>query len=295
MKSTTRLRELLHAPAPVIVPGAYEAFSAKLMQDYGFSAVYLGGLASATTLCTAEPLLDMTEQVGHARLVAAHLSVPLIVDGHTGFGDPVHITRAVREFEAAGIAGIHLEDVDYPKRVHYFKGIKHVVPVETMLARLDAALAARRDPDFVIIARTDAYGAVGGSLEEAIRRLEAYRSAGVDALMPLVPDLDGAAEAARRFPDSPLVYISGGGKFAEGDPPAAHLGSLGYQLVLYPDLPIADAVMAVDRFCRELKETGNVSYRREDHMAARETIFKTIGLPEAWKIEAETTERGTSE
>ena len=113
--------------------------------------------------------------------------------------------------------------------------------------------------------------------------------------MPLVPELDGAAEAARRFPDSPLVYISGGGKFAEGDPPAAHLGSLGYQLVLYPDLPIADAVMAVDRFCRELKETGNVSYRQADHLAARKTIFETIGLPEAWEIEARTTERGTSE
>ena len=181
MKSTTRLRELLQKPGPIIVPGAFDAFSAKLMQNHGFSMIYLGGLASATTLCTAEPLLDMTEQVGHARLVAAHLSVPLIVDGHTGFGDPVHITRAVREFEAAGIAGIHLEDVGYPKRVHYFKGIKHVVPVETMLARLHAAQAARRDPDFVIIARTDAYGAVGGSLEEAIRRLEAYRDAGADA------------------------------------------------------------------------------------------------------------------
>src|SRR5688572_4814667 len=112
VKNTTRLRRLLQEPAPIIIPGAFDAFSAKLMQHYGFPAVYLGGLASATTLCTAEPLLDMTEQVGHARLVAARLSVPLIVDGHTGFGDPVHITRAVREFEAAGIAGIHLEDVE---------------------------------------------------------------------------------------------------------------------------------------------------------------------------------------
>ena len=295
MKSTTRLRELLQKPGPIIVPGAFDAFSAKLMQNHGFSMIYLGGLASATTLCTAEPLLDMTEQVGHARLVAAHLSVPLIVDGHTGFGDPVHITRAVREFEAAGIAGIHLEDVDYPKRVHYFKGIKHVVPLETMVARLHAAQAARRDPDFVIIARTDAYGAVGGSLEEAIRRLEAYRDAGADALMPLVPELDQAAEVARRFPDLPLVYVSGGAKFRDGDPPASHLASLGYRLVLYPDLAIADAVMAVDHICRELKETGNVTYSQEHHLAARQRIFETIGLPEYWKIEAETTERGVSE
>ena len=100
----------------------------------------------------------------------------------------------------------------------------------------------------------------------------------------------------KRPVDSPTrrSSTSAEGGSCRGDPPAAHLGSLGYQLVLYPDLPIADAVMAVDRFCRELKETGNVSYRREDHLAARKTIFETIGLPEAWKIEAETTERGTS-
>lgn len=236
--------------------------------------------------------MDMTEQVAHARLVAAHLSVPLIVDGHTGFGDPVHITRAVREFEAAGVGGIHLEDMDYPKRVHYFKGIKHVVPVEVMLARLHAAQAARLDPDFVIIARTDAYGAVGGSLEETIRRMEAYRDAGADVLMPLVPDLDPAAEVARRFSDIPLIYISGGAKFRDGDPPASRLAALGYKLVLYPDLAIADAVMAVDRICRELKETGNVTYTQEHHLAARRRIFETIGLPDYWKIEAETTERG---
>lgn len=276
---------------PVIVPGAYDAFSAMLMEGYGFPAVYLGGLATATTLGTAEPLLDMTEQIGHARLVASRISVPLIVDGHTGFGDPVHITRAVREFEAAGVAGIHLEDVDYPKRVHYFKGIKHVVPTDVMLSRLRAALAARRDPDFVIIARTDAYGAVGGSLDETLRRLEAYWKAGADALMPLVAELEPAATVAERFREARLVYVSGGAKFQGGDPPAARLAELGYTVVLYPDLAIADAVTAVDRLCRELKETGNVTYQREQHLAARRCIFETIGLPEYWKIEAETTER----
>jgi methylisocitrate lyase len=160
-----------------------------------------------------------------------------------------------------------------------------------MLGRLRAALAARRDPEFVIIARTDAYGAVGGSLDETLRRLEAYAKAGADALMPLVAELGPAALVAERFRGIPLVYISGGAKFRDGDPPASQLSKLGYTVVLYPDLAIADAVMAVDRICRELKQTGNVTYRPEDHLAARQRIFETIGLSEYWKIEAETTER----
>ena len=291
MSTTERLRELLTGSGAVIVPGAYDAFSARMMESYGFPAIYLGGLATATALATSEPLLDMSEQVAHARLAASRIDVPLIVDGHTGFGDPVHITRAVREFEAAGVAGIHLEDVVYPKRVHYFKGVKHVVPVEEMLQRLRAALAARRDSDFVIIARTDAYGAVGGSLDEALRRMEAYLKAGADALMPIVAELEPAAEVAKRFSGVPLVYISGIAKFPHGDPTATQLGELGYKLILYPDLAIADAVMAIDRICRELKESDNVTYKREHHLAARQRIFETIGLPEYWHIEEETTER----
>ena len=269
---------------------AYDAFSAELIEGYGFPVVYLGGMASATVLGTSEPLMDMTEQIAHARVVASRLTVPLIADGHTGFGDPVHITRAVREFEAAGVAGIHLEDQVYPKRVHYFKGVKHVVPVEDMLRRLRASLTARRDQDFFIIARTDSYEAVGGSHDETLRRLEAYAKVGVDALMPMVADLEAAAEVSKRFPDVPLVYVSGLAKFPEGDPPAAQLGELGYKLIIYSDRAIADVTMAVDRICRELKETGNTTYRPEHHMAGRQRIFETIGLPEYWKIEAETTE-----
>ena len=126
---SAQLRQLLKGPGPVVIPGAYDAFSAKLIERYGFPAAYLGGLATATALATAEPLLDMTEQLSYARLVTSKLGIPLIVDGHTGFGDPVHITRAVQEFESGGVAGIHVEDMPFPKEVHYFKGIKHLVPL----------------------------------------------------------------------------------------------------------------------------------------------------------------------
>ena len=128
-------------------PGVYDPLTAKIVADLGFNGVYLGGFASSAPLVTMEPLMTMTEQVGLAANITKVIGeLPLIVDGHTAYGEPVHVTRAVREFEAAGVAGIHIEDQFFPKRASYHKGLKHMVPVEVMEERIDAALRAPSRP-----------------------------------------------------------------------------------------------------------------------------------------------------
>src|SRR5262249_6595304 len=191
--------------------------------------------------------------------------VPVIADGHTGYGDPVHVTRAVREFEAAGIAAIHLEDQLFPKRASYHKGLKHMVSVEEMQARIRAACEARRDEDFVIIARTDARGAAGGSLDEVIARMRAYAEAGADVLRPMPYCRVEARRGPQAVPGVPMVWLGALGRFAEGaEIPLGELKELGYQLVLYSTIGLCRAIDAVAGFCAELKEHGVVDVERLD-------------------------------
>lgn len=183
MKKTTRLRELILRPELVVLPGVANAYEAKLMEAVGFEACYMSGARTSLGLCGLPDagLTTMTEMITNARYIASAINVPLLSDADTGYGNPINVRRTVREFIMAGVGGIHIEDQVAPKRCGFIAG-KEVIPIDEAVAKYRAAADARDeyDPDFLLIARTDSRSAVGGSLEEAIRRAKAYRKAGAD-------------------------------------------------------------------------------------------------------------------
>src|SRR5437660_2736560 len=187
MSVTTRLRELLVQPGLLVAPGAYDGLSARLIAQAGFSLIYMTGFGTAASVL-GQPdvgLLTMSEMVGRAGALASVLGdLPLIADADTGYGNPINVRRTVREYEHAGVAGLHIEDQVWPKKCGHMEG-KQVIPMEEMVQKIRAAVDARQDPDFVIIARTDA-NAVNG-LEDALLRGQAYHEAGDDVILIVAP------------------------------------------------------------------------------------------------------------
>src|SRR5918996_3425292 len=182
MRATTRLRELLRS-TPLIVPGCYDALSARVLERAGFPAVYMTGYGTSLALLGLPDagLATMSEMHLNARYIANAVRVPVIADADNGYGNAINVMRTVREYIQTGVAAIHLEDQIIPKRCGHVAG-RRVIPMDEALGKYRAAAEARRDldPDFVIVARTDARGAHGGSLDEAIRRANAYLEAGAD-------------------------------------------------------------------------------------------------------------------
>jgi 2-methylisocitrate lyase-like PEP mutase family enzyme len=182
-RATTRLRALIARGPTLYVPGCYNAMSARVLESAGFGAIYMTGYGTSLSL-TGLPdvgLATMSEMVANARYIASAVRIPLIADADTGFGNAINVIRTVREYIGAGVAGLHLEDQVSPKRCGHVAG-RLVVPVEEAVGKIRAAADARDelDPDFVLIARTDARGASGGSLDEALRRANAFLEAGAD-------------------------------------------------------------------------------------------------------------------
>jgi 2,3-dimethylmalate lyase len=295
MRTTTRLRQMLRDGTQLVAPGIYDALSAKAVVTLGFNGVYLGGFATSARLGTMEPLMSMTEQVDQARRVAHVVGdVPLVVDGHTAYGDAVHVTRAVREFEAAGVAAIHIEDQPFPKQVNYHKGANHFppVPVAEMCGRIEAACAARQDDDFVIVARTDARAAAGGSLDEVIDRLGAYREAGADVLMPQAYGGYEAAKVHEALGDAPLFWFGGVGRFGGDEVHLDELKRLNYLMVAYSITGICLAIDAVVQLYGGLRDNGVVDTEGLDDRYER--IMQLIDAHAFYEIEARTTERAAN-
>jgi methylisocitrate lyase len=226
-----RLRDAWTA-APIAVPGVFNALVGRIAERIGFQAVYLSGAAlSASTALPDVGLLTLTEFVEAARAIATATRLPLLCDADTGFGEALNVERTVRLFEDAGVAGIHLEDQQLPKRCGHLSG-KQLVDAESMAAKVRAATAARRDAGFVIIARTDARGVAG--FEEAIRRARLYVAAGADAIFPeALESKDEFAAFARALAPTPLLAnMTEFGRSPNVD--FAELADLGYRMVLYP-------------------------------------------------------------
>ena len=232
--ATTRLRTLLAQPGLLVAPGAYDGLSARLIAQAGFSAVYMTGFGTAASVL-GQPdvgLLTMSEMVGRAAALAAVVGdLPLIADADTGYGNPINVRRTVREYERAGAAAIHIEDQVWPKKCGHMEG-KQVIPTDEMVQKIRAAVEARQDPDFVIIARTDANAVYG--LEDALRRGRAYREAGADVIFIEAPrSMEELRSIAQAFPDVPLLY-----NWAEsGKTPLLSLEeihALGFKLVIFP-------------------------------------------------------------
>jgi 2-methylisocitrate lyase-like PEP mutase family enzyme len=279
METRKALRTMLEERKPVLAPGAWDPLNALIVESLGFKVCYMGGWITGAHLAITEPMTTLTEMVENAARVAKVIKIPLIVDADAGFGDALHTMRSVREFEFAGVAAIHIEDQVYPKRAHYHKGVKHVVPLDEFLDKLRAALEARTDPDFVIIARTDSRNMVGGSLKETIERCQAFVEAGVDMISPHITDIEEYRTFRREVPDIPIMeWISR--EFAE---------ELDMQIVLDPLIGIVASVEATIEHYRKFMETGDSKITPHVN-AIMEKIQELIHLPEYYRVEEETTE-----
>jgi 2,3-dimethylmalate lyase len=190
------LRELFEAGEMVLAPGCYDALGARLIDEAGFSAAYMTGFGSAASRLGRPDigLMTLPEMVDNARRIAQAVEIPVVADADTGYGNSINVIRTVREYEAAGVAAIHLEDQVMPKKCGHMEG-KQVVPAGEMAAKISAAVAARRSPEFLIIARTDARAVAG--LDAALERAGTYREAGADALYFI--GMSEIRELERRF------------------------------------------------------------------------------------------------
>ena len=248
-----RLRALLAAPDMVVAPGAYDAITARLVEQAGFPAVYMTG--AGTSAARGFPdygLLTLTEMAENAGILARSISVPLIADADTGYGNELNVTRTVREFESRGVAAIHLEDQVSPKRCGHLDG-KAVIPRDEFLSKIRTAVAARRDPDFVIIARTDARAVIG--FEEAITRAKDSLEAGADMVfVEAVETQEEMAAVPKRVGGPCLLNIVPGGKTPV--PSLAEAQALGYRLAILPGLLLREIILAADAGLRRLSETG---------------------------------------
>ena len=278
-----RLRELLNSGQTVVAPGAFDPLAARLVEEAGFAAVYMTGFGTSAALLGRPDvgLLTMTEMADSAGRIAACVDIPLIADADTGYGNPLNVIRTVGAYEAAGVAGLHIEDQVAPKKCGHMEG-KQVIAADEMAQKVRAAVDARTDPDFVIIARTDARAVEG--LDSALDRARRYRDAGADVLFieALVSEAEIEAAAAA-FPDVPLLF-----NWAEGGktPPVSlgRLTELGYRIVIFPIGTLLAATAAMRRILQEIAAAGTpASLLGELPTFGEFTDF--IGLPEVRGIE----------
>ena len=252
MKMTTVLRKLIARDEILVVPGAYDAMSAKLIEAVGFQSAYMSGFGVAAG-CLGFPdigLLSMTEMADAARRMASRLNIPLIADADTGYGNHLNILRTMEEYEYSGIAGIQIEDQISPKRCGHMEGHR-LVPVEEMTAKIRAAVMARKDPDMVIIARTDGISAEG--FDEAIRRGNIYREEGADVVFVEAPTtIDQLGKIPKLIEAPVLVNVAPKTPYL----PAKKYEEMGFSIAIYPPLSLTTAYKAIKDKLMELKTEG---------------------------------------
>jgi len=276
-----RLRARLAKGPVVIAPGIYDAYGARFVEQAGFEAAYMTGNGVSASLLGRPDvgLVDLSMITSHARRVAAAVDIPVICDADTGYGNAVNVRRTVEEFEAAGVAAIHLEDQASPKRCGQLPGARPVIELAEAIGKIEAALAARRDPDFIIIARTDSAEAHG--LDEAIRRGRAYRKAGADVIFVEMKSGPAILEDLKRVTsevDAPcLVNMGAGGRLDELDP--AGIGRIGLRIAIYPGLERAAAGFAIREALEVLKKDGNTRALRGRMLGLKE-YNEALGLGE---------------
>jgi 2-methylisocitrate lyase-like PEP mutase family enzyme len=272
-RATRQLRRAIDGPDLVVAPFVYDALQAKVAEATGFDAVYVTGFGTAAARGYPDlGLLTMTEMVENLRAIARAVRIPVICDADTGYGNPVNVVRTVREYEAAGAAALHIEDQIWPKRCGYLSG-KEVIPLEQMAAKVRAASDARRDPDLVIIARTDALQAHGW--DEVESRVRAYRNAGADLLfVDGIRNTEELESYSRRLADFPLLY---NGQLL----PVAEIARLNFKVVIH-----SGTLGAVYRSVRdamdELKATGRV--RGADDPVLFAELIRLLGVPETLEL-----------
>ena len=248
----SRFRQLLDGPELIVAPGAHDGITARLIEQAGFPLVYMTGAGTAAARGFPDyGLLSMSEMVDTATVIARSTSLPVLADADTGYGNELNVTRTVQEFEARGVAGIHLEDQVSPKRCGHLDG-KDVVDRDRYLSCIRAAVAARQTADFVIVARTDAVAVHG--LDEAIDRANAALDAGADAaFVEALTTMDDVVAVPKRVHGPCLLNVIPGGKTPLTD--LAVAADLGYKIAICPGLLLGTAVLVGDMVLKELAET----------------------------------------
>jgi 2-methylisocitrate lyase-like PEP mutase family enzyme len=253
MSKASELRELLRRDAMVTAPGAYDCITARMIEQAGFSAVYMTGAGTAAALGYPDyGLVTMSEMVENAGRIASAVKTPLIADADTGYGNELNVVRTVREYEQRGVAGVHIEDQGFPKKCGHLEN-KAIIPLEDYLAKIRAAVGARRDRDFLIIARTDARAVLG--FEEAIRRANASLDAGADMAFVEAPETLEEVAAVPRLVHGPcLLNMVWRGKTPDVSIDEAQ--AMGYKLAILPVLLFNAVVGVCDQMLGQLKQAG---------------------------------------
>jgi methylisocitrate lyase len=270
----------------ILLPGAHDPLMGRIVERLGFKACCSAGWMTGASLVTPEPVMTMTEQVDASARVARAIDIPVKSDAGAGYGDPIHVIRAVQEFERAGIAAIQIEDQVFPKRASYHRGLEHVTELDEFLRKIEFAMKASED-DIVIFARTDAGNAVGGSWKEAARRVKALKELGVDAVLPMARTREKMEQFRQEYPDNDIVMEA---PAYFNSMHADEIRKYGYQIISFPLATIVASVASVTDMLKGILETGVATYDEEKARAVREEVENAIGLPEFWEIEKQTVE-----
>ena len=290
MRATTKLRELITSKATIMLPGTFNALVARMIEKKGFDVVYCtGGGISASLLGMPDigllSLTEMSQYVGH---IAKAVNIPVISDADTGFGNAINVMRTVHEFEKQGVAGIHIEDQVFAKRCGHLAG-KEVISTEEMVGKISAAIAARQDPDFILIARCDAKSTEG--MEGLIQRCRMYADAGADVIFPeALSTKEELIEFRKAVPNVPLfANMTEFGKTPFFT--AEEWGKMGYQMIVYPVTTLRVAMKPVEQFLIELKATGTQK-NWISKMQTREELYDVINYAHYTECENKYLPRG---
>ena len=291
-RATTKLRALVKAGRFLELPSAYDPITARLAEQVGFKSVYSGGFVTGGATCISEPMLTMTEQIRVAADMANAVSIPVVMDAGAGWGEPLHTMRTVRECIRAGIAGVHIEDQLFPKRAHYHTYVTHNIPLNEYRDKLRLACEQRdkTDPDFVIIARSDAARIQG--FKEAIKRVNVAADQGADMGL-IFPTTHAEAVKTPKVAKVPMIYVqSRGNRDRRPLYSNVQLKDMGYAGCIDAIFAVGIHFHFMKKAMEELKRTGDYTGMTEDEwVAARKQVEDIIGLEDYYRIEQATVEK----
>jgi 2-methylisocitrate lyase-like PEP mutase family enzyme len=279
----SRLKTALDAKQFVVAPGIFDMISARVADAMNFTALYATGFGTvASTFGIADAgIATYTDMVGRMGQFARSCRTPVIADADTGYGGLLNVRHTVQGYEAAGIAAIQIEDQELPKKCGHTPG-RRVIPTSEMVLKIEVAREARRDPNFLIIARTDARTSLG--IDEAIRRGQLYRRAGADIIFVESPETEDEMQRIGQEIDAPLLAnnVEGG---RTPILPAKHLAAIGYAMAIYPALGFLATAAALERVFTQLRDAGdsNGVAPRESYGFGR--MCELMGFPEVWAFE----------
>jgi methylisocitrate lyase len=285
----TSLKTLMAGPKPVVAPNVFNALTAKIAEQVGFKALYLGGGPLGYVNCGLEANLTLQDLVHVGIEVRTVSALPLVLDGLCGWGDPMHMHRSIPMAEAAGFCAIEIEDQIVPKRAHHHVQVEHMIPADLMAAKIREAVAARRSSDFLIIGRSN--GVRASNMDDALRRAELYKKVGADILFLLPRTPEEIRFVAERLPP-PLMYMSSAGGLEVAGMTPGDLHALGYRLLVIPMVPVlAFHRVMQDTYQALAKYVIPPALSANGIKVEHEALNETVGLPALLAIERATVER----